>query len=126
MKLSYQQSKSGFTLVEIMIVVAIIGLLAALAVPGFIRSRARSQGERIMNDARIMDHAIDEWSIEAGKKLGDPVDTVAAAGYLKAAWPVNDILGNPYTFTVVGATQIQINAVTKTALTGYNIDWGNY
>ena len=126
MKQSYRSSRSGFTLVEIMIVVAIIGLLAALAVPGFIRSRSRAQGTRIVNDARIMDHAIDQWAIETGKRVGDPVNTTAAAGYLKSAWPTNDILGNAYSFTVIGTTQIQINAATKTALAGFNIDWANY
>ena len=126
MKLGYQRSQSGFTLVEIMIVVAIIGLLAALAVPGFIRSRGRAQGHRILNDARSMDHAIDQWALETGKRIGDPVVTSAAAGYLKGTWPTNDILGNAYSFTVVGTTQVQINAATKTALSGYNINWASY
>ena len=126
MKLGNQRKQSGFTLVEIMIVVAIIGLLAALAVPGFIRSRMRSQGERVVNDARIMDHAIDQWSIETGQKNGNAVVTTAAAGYLKGTWPTNDVLGNSYTFTVVGSTQVVINAATKTALSGVGIDWATY
>ena len=126
MKRSAQHKQSGFTLVEIMIVVAIIGLLAALAVPGFNRSRMRSQGERTVNDARVMDHAIDQWVIETGQKSGLVIDTTAAAGYLKTGWPTNDVLGNAYSFTVVGTTQVQINAATKTALAGVNIDWGNY
>ena len=121
-----QQRQSGFTLVEIMIVVAIIGLLAALAVPGFIRSRMRSQGERTVNDCRIMDHAIDEWAIETGQKNGATVNTTAAQGYLKGAWPTNDAIGNSYNFTVVGSTQVQIAAATKTALSGVGIDWANY
>jgi len=126
MKISQQRSQSGFTLVEIMIVVAIIGLLAALAVPGFIRSRMRSQGERTVNDCRIMDHAIDQWAIETGQKNGNAVVTTAASGYLKGTWPTNDVLGNSYNFTVVGPTQVQIAAGTKTALSGVGIDWANY
>ena len=47
-----RNNKAAFTLVEIMIVVAIIGLLAALAVPGFVKARKQSQGRRIVNDAR--------------------------------------------------------------------------
>jgi len=46
--------RGGFTLVEIMIVVAIIALLAAIAVPGFLRARKRSQASRILNDLRTV------------------------------------------------------------------------
>ena len=74
MKSINRSGKGAFTLVEIMIVVAIIGLLAALAVPGFIKARKQSQGRRIVNDARQMDAAIDQWAQEKGKKDGDPVD----------------------------------------------------
>src|SRR6266446_3997205 len=51
--------REGFTLVEIMIVVAIIALLAAIAVPGFLRARKRSQATRILNDLRMIDSAVD-------------------------------------------------------------------
>ena len=50
--------RGGFTLVEIMIVVAIIALLAAIAVPGFLRARKRSQASRIINDLRLIDSAV--------------------------------------------------------------------
>jgi len=62
--------RGGFTLVEIMIVVAIIALLAAIAVPGFLRSRKRSQASKVLNDLRMIDAAIDQYAIETGKKSG--------------------------------------------------------
>jgi prepilin-type N-terminal cleavage/methylation domain-containing protein len=121
-----RNDRSAFTLVEIMIVVAIIGLLAALAVPGFVKARKQSQGRRILNDCRQQDAAIDQWALENGKKDGDAIDTVGAATYLKAAWKSQDLLGAAYALTVVGSTQISINGSTKTALDNVGIDWGTY
>ena len=62
--------RGGFTLVEIMIVVAIIALLAAIAVPGFLRARKRSQASRIINDLRLIDSAVDQYAIENNKLTG--------------------------------------------------------
>ena len=62
--------RGGFTLVEIMIVVAIIALLAAIAVPGFLRARKRSQASRIINDLRLIDAAVDQYAIENNKATG--------------------------------------------------------
>ena len=127
-----RNNKAAFTLVEIMIVVAIIGLLAALAIPGFVKARKQSQGRRIINDARQMDAAIDQWALENGKKDGDAVDTTQASSYLKTAWKNNDLLGNAYgglvagTVGPVGTNQVQISATTKTALANVGIDWGPY
>ncbi len=121
-----RNGKAAFTLVEIMIVVAIIGLLAALAVPGFVRARKQSQGRRIINDCRQMDAAIDQWALENGKKDGDSVDTTGAQAYLNTTWQTTDLLGNGYNVSVVGSTQILINTTTKTALAGVGIDWGVY
>ena len=118
--------RQGYTLTEIMIVVAIIGLLAALAIPGFVKARKQSQGRRILNDARQMDAAIDQWALENGKKDGDTVNTTEAATYLKTAWKANDLLGNAYTVGAVGTNQVQISSTTKTALAGVGIDWGAY
>jgi prepilin-type N-terminal cleavage/methylation domain-containing protein len=75
--------RGGFTLVEIMIVVAIIALLAAIAVPGFLRARKRSQASKIINDLRIIDSAMDQYAIETSKKSGDPIAVVDWTNYVK-------------------------------------------
>src|SRR5436189_1974592 len=75
--------RGGFTLVEIMIVVAIIALLAAIAVPGFLRARKRSQASKIINDLRLIDSAMDQYAIETAKKSGDPIDVSDWTNYLK-------------------------------------------
>ena len=123
---STKKSQAAFTLVEIMIVVAIIGLLAALAVPGFVKARKQSQGRRIINDARQEDAAIDQWALETGQTDGATVNTTGAATYLKTAWKANDLLNNAYTIGNVGTQQVQISSSTKTSLAGVGIDWGPY
>ena len=126
MFIEIRKNKAAFTLVEIMIVVAIIGLLAALAIPGFVKARKQSQARRIVNDARQLDSAIDQWALEKGKKDGDDITTSEAASYLKTGWITNDVLNNAYTITVVGPTQVQISATSKGALEGVGVDWGGF
>ena len=122
-----RHKRQAFTLVEVMIIVALIGLLAALAVPSFIKVRKQSQGKRIVNDARIIDAAINAWALEHNMSDGDAIDLAAAAQYTKSATiDPNDILGNAYTIGTVGASQVFISATTKSALSGVSIDWGPY
>src|ERR1700759_1564957 len=78
-----QTRRSGFTLVEIMIVVAIIALLAAIAVPNFLRARKRSQATRILEDLRIIDSASDQYAIETNKAGGATVNWTDIQSYLK-------------------------------------------
>ena len=122
-----RNDRSAFTLVEIMIVVAIIGLLAALAVPGFVKARKQSQGRRILNDCRQQDAAIDQWALETGQTDGNAVNTTGAATYLKTAWKTQDLLNNSFGGTSqVGTGQIQVSTATKSSLAGVGIDWGPY
>jgi type II secretory pathway pseudopilin PulG len=67
-----------------MIVVAIIALLAAIAVPGFLRARKRSQATRVINDLRLIDSAIDQYAVENNKTPGATVDTADWTQYMKS------------------------------------------
>ena len=78
-----QKRRAGFTLVEIMIVVAIIALLAAIAVPNFLRARKRSQATRVLEDLRILDSACDQYAIETNHKSGDPISFTDLKNYIK-------------------------------------------
>ena len=92
--------RGGFTLVEIMIVVAIIALLAAIAVPGFLRARKRSQASRIINDLRLIDSAVDQYAIETNKTSGASVGVSDWTNYLKKGTNLymtgKDLFGNSY------------------------------
>lgn len=80
-------SRSGFTLVEIMIVVVIIGLLAAMAIPAFQKSRVSSQASRIANDFRVLAGAFETAALENGVFPADGNGNelpVEAAPYIKS------------------------------------------
>ena len=62
---------AGFTLVEIMIVVAIIGMLAAIAIPNFVTARTKGQATTCINNLRIIDGAKQMWALDAKKSSGD-------------------------------------------------------
>jgi prepilin-type N-terminal cleavage/methylation domain-containing protein len=74
--------KSGFTLVEIMIVVAIIGLLAAIAIPNFVRARTTAQTNACINNLRQIDGAIQQWALETKAGAGEQVFEDDIAPYL--------------------------------------------
>jgi prepilin-type N-terminal cleavage/methylation domain-containing protein len=73
---------AAFTLVEIMIVVAIIGLLAAIAIPNFLKARATSQQNTCINNLRQMSTAIQEWAMETGQQSAANPTALAITPYL--------------------------------------------
>ena len=106
MKTFESSHKGGFTLVEIMIVVAIIGLLAAIAIPNFIRSRSKSQATACINNMRQIDSAVQQFAMEHGKAAGTSItypDDLTPYIKLNAS---SSIPGCPasgtYTLTLVG------------------------
>jgi len=118
--------RGGFTLVEIMIVVAIIALLAAIAVPGFLRARKRSQASKIINDLRLIDAAVDQYAIETAKTSGAVVDVPDWTNYLKKDTNLYatglDLFGNDYGAQTVdslprvpSAAKATLSDVTDTA-----------
>src|SRR6266498_2503581 len=91
--------KAGFTLVEIMIVVAIIGLLAAIAIPNFVRARESAQLNSILNNLRIIEGAKDQWALEMKKGTGTATiwstDTDGIGSYLKGG-TIKEVVGETY------------------------------
>jgi prepilin-type N-terminal cleavage/methylation domain-containing protein len=124
-------SRKGFTLVEIMIVVAIIALLAAIAVPGFLRARKRSQASRILNDLRMIDSAIDQYAIETSRTTGATVNVADWTNYVKKnALLYNsgqDLLGDDYGVQTVDSIPHvptgALNTLSDVAGTGF---WSPY
>ncbi|MFN7137932.1 MAG: competence type IV pilus major pilin ComGC [Limisphaerales bacterium] len=76
--------KSGFTLVEIMIVVAIIGLLAAIAIPNFVKARTTAQQNACINNLRQIDGAKQQWAIEQRKAPTDTPLSTDLDAYIKS------------------------------------------
>ena len=113
------KNRGGFTLVEIMIVVAIIALLAAIAVPNFLRARKRSQATRILEDLRIIDSAIDQYAIENNKSGGTNVNWTDIQAYLKKGSVIynsggTDLLGNSFgTYSVDAIPKLSSASFSK-------------
>ena len=123
--------RAGFTLVEIMIVVAIIALLAAIAVPGFLRARKRSQASRILNDLRMIDAAVDQYAIETNRSTGNVVNTADWTNYLKKGSSLyntgSSLLGSAYGVqtvdTIPRVPSTDYNVLSDVASTGF---WSPY
>jgi len=104
-----KKMKQGFTLVEIMIVVAIIGLLAAIAIPSFMKNRQQSQKNSCINNLRLIEHAKEQWAMETGASTGSAVADKEAGviAYIKGGapkCPIGDV--DSYTYNAVGTLPV--------------------
>jgi prepilin-type N-terminal cleavage/methylation domain-containing protein len=93
-------TSNGFTLVEIMIVVAIIGLLTAIAVPSFRQYRTDTQTGLCQNNLRLISHAKHVWAVKNGRTTGEAVNAAEVVLYIKGGAPLCD-QGGTYTYEVI-------------------------
>jgi prepilin-type N-terminal cleavage/methylation domain-containing protein len=75
--------QDGFTMIEIMIVVLLVGVLAAIAVPNFIKSRTSAQTNVCINNLKAIDYAIQQWALEQKKASSAPVEFTDISSYLR-------------------------------------------
>jgi len=109
--MKHSNSSKGFTLVEIMIVVVIIGLLATMAIPAFQKVRQASQDKAVTNNMRQLGAAADQYFLENGTATAAITSLVGSSNYIKALSTVaNEAYPDTYTqgiaitvFSVAGA-----------------------
>jgi len=104
-----KNNKKGFTLVEIMIVVVIIGLLAAMAIPAFKKVRDTSQTKAITNNLRQLASAADQYFLENGVTTVASTELVGTDKFIKA---VDEVAGETYPTNVVQGTAISATGGT--------------
>ena len=104
-----KMNRKGFTLVEIMIVVAIIGLLAAIAIPNFVKARESAQMNACIANLKQIQGAVQVWAIDQGKGTADKPDADMLKDYIKV-WPkCNNV---EYAIPTVGGTPVCPNSAT--------------
>jgi type IV pilus assembly protein PilA len=102
------KSNKGFTLVEIMIVVVIIGLLAAMAIPAFQKVRTSSQDKAVLNNARQLASAADQYFLENGTSTAAIASLVGSTAYIKS---LNTVANESYPTVYTQGVTITITGI---------------
>ena len=102
------RSTKGFTLVEIMIVVVIIGLLAAMAIPAFQKVRQSSQDKAVLNNVRQLSAASDQYFLENGVSTVVQANLVGATNYVKA---LNTVAQETYPANFTQGVTITVSSI---------------
>src|SRR3954463_16785977 len=111
------RSTKGFTLVEIMIVVVIIGLLAAMAIPAFQKVRQSSQDKAVLNNARPLSRAADQYFPENGVSTVVSTDLIGASNYVKAG---NTVAAETYPANFTQGVTITIDGIAGVRTVTYS------
>jgi len=110
---------AGFTLVEIMIVVAIIGLLASIAMPNFVKARNASQANACINNLRQIDSCVQQWALENKKNDTDPPDSAEVIFYIRGGVLPTCPAGGSYQFAAALGTTPCVSCPNVATLTSH-------
>jgi type IV pilus assembly protein PilA len=112
-----EHNTGGFTLVEIMIVVVIIGLLAAMAIPAFQKVRSSSQDKAVLNNARQLSAGADQYYLENGVSTVTITDLLGPTSYVKA---LNTVAKENYPTAFTQGVTVTIGGVAGTRTITYS------
>ncbi|MGJ3243419.1 MAG: type II secretion system protein [Opitutales bacterium] len=133
-----QPSRAGFTLVEIMIVVVIIGLLVTMGIPAFQKARVASQNQRFINDLRTISNALETYALQEGlwpDEAGAGVVPTGLGDYLPRGfdWSAKNTLGGDWDYeygqgsilAAIGTTNVEMRDADGMTAIDEDIDDGD-
>ena len=91
--MKFFKNKKGFTLVELVVVIAILGILAGIAIPRFMNATASAKGAKVVADLRTIDSACMMYLAKEGTAVADSVNGAGLTGTYIASWPVPPAAG---------------------------------